>query len=210
MKKIMKKTIIQLLAIVLLITACNQKKDAPKTAETPVVKTEPVKEKETSAVPDGPLVINESEWVETDLSTTSADIPIIMKLPKNVKLTKDAIGIKAAINSEYIIDIQKSGASAAGDLLAYDKKMEMNAEIYTDAKILQVSDNGFVYKHTTKGGRSQFANSMTHFKIAVRVGEYECIKIKDAQPKGDTKFVYTDELAKQVYSIISKSIKLKK
>ena len=206
----MKKTIIQLLAIIVLYNACTQKKASTNTTETSVVKTEPFKENETIAAPDGPLVINESEWVETDLSTTSADIPIIMKLPKSVKLTKDAIGIKAAINNEYILDIQKSGASAAGDLLAYDKKMNMNEEMYTDAKILQQDDNGFVYKQTTKGGKGQFANSMAHFLIGIRVGEYECIKIKDAQPKGDTKFVYTDELAKQVYAILSKSIKLKK
>ena len=206
----MKKTIIQLLAVVLLISACNQKKDGNNTAEIPVVKTEPVKENETIEAPDGPLVINESDWVETDLSTTSADIPITMKLPKNVKLTKDAIGIKAAINNEYIIDIQRSGASATGDLLAYNKKMEMSEEFYTDAKILQEGDIGFVYKHTTKGGRRQYANSMSHFLIGVRVSEYVCIKVKDALPKGDTKFVYTDELAKQVYGIISPSITIKK
>ena len=192
----MKKTIIQLLAVVVLVSACNQKKDGNNA-------TVGTAKGSTNSI----VTINESDWVETDLSAKSSFSPAMLKLPKNATITIVKNFPQVVISDGYALQVRDTEAGG----FDFDKRNAVSLDFYKEGKILLDEGNSYIYTNTKKDGSDgkQYKPEV-HFVIRKKINEMKYIEVTDVKPEGSsTEIDFTEDLAKKVYSIISPSIKIK-
>ena len=192
----MKKTIIQLLAVVLLLTACNQKKDG----DNATVST-------TKRSTGNTLTINESDWVETDLSAKSSFSPAMLKLPKNATIAIVKNFPQVIVSDGYALQVRDTEPGG----FDFDKRNAVSLDTYKEAKLLVDDGDSYIYTNTKKDGAdgSKYKPEV-HFVIHKKISENKYIQVTDLKPEGsNVEIEFTEELAKKVYSIISPSIKIK-
>ncbi len=192
----MKKTIIQLLAVVVLVSACNQKKDA----NNATVST-------TKGSKVNTLTINESDWVETDLSAKSSFSSAMLKLPKNATIAIVKNFPQVVISDGYALQVRDTEPGG----FDFDKRNAVSLETYKEAKLLVDEGDSYIYTNTKKDGADgkQYKPEV-HFVIHKKINENKYIEVTDLKPEGSSvEIEFTEELAKKVYGIISPSIKIK-
>ena len=192
----MKKTIIQLLAVVILVSACNQKKDA----NNATVSTTKVSKVNT-------LTINESDWVETDLSAKSSFSPAMLKLPKNATIAIVKNFPQVVISDGYALQVRDTEPGG----FDFDKRNVVSLEFYKEGKVILDEGNSYIYTNTKKDGADgkQYKPEV-HFVIHKKINENKYIEVTDLKPEGSSvEIEFTEELAKKVYGIILPSIKIK-
>ena len=196
MKKKIKKTIIQLLAVVLLVSACNQKKDGNNSTVGTV-----------KAGASNTLTINESDWVETDLSAKSSFSPAMLKLPKNATISIVKNFPQIIVSDGYALQVRDTEPGG----FDFDKRNAVSLDTYKEAKLLLEEGDSYLYTNTKKDGTDgQKYKPEVHFVIHKKINENKYIEVTDLKPEGSSvEIEFTEELAKKVYGIISPSIKIK-
>ena len=192
----MKKTIIQLLAVVILVSACNQKKDA----NNATVST-------TKGSKVNTLTINESDWVETDLSAKSSFSPAMLKLPKNATIAIVKNFPQVVISDGYALQVRDTEPGG----FDFDKRNVVSLEFYKEGKVILDEGNSYIYTNTKKDGADgKKYKPEVHFVIHKKISEMKYLEVTDVKPEGSSvEIEFTEELAKKVYGIISSSIKIK-
>ena len=192
----MKKTIIQLLAVVVLLSACNQKKDESNSA----VGT-------AKASTSSTVTINESDWVETDLSAKSSFSPAMLKLPKDAPFSIVKNFPQIIVSDGYAIQVRDTEPGG----FDFDKRNAVSLDTYKEAKLLVDEGNSYIYTNTKKDGADgKQYKPVVHFVIHKKISEMKYIEVTDVKPEGSTVEIdFTEELARKVYGIISPSIKIK-
>ena len=195
-QKTMKKTIIQLLAVVLLLSACNQKKGTNNST------VNSAKENMGSKV-----TINEGDWVETDLSAKSSFSPAMLKLPKDATISIVKNFPQVIISDGYGLQVRDTEPGG----FDFDKRNAVSLDFYKEAKLLLDEGDSYIYTNTKKDGADghQYKPEV-HFVIHKKINENKYIEVTDLKPEGSSvEIEFTEELAKKVYGIISPSIKIK-
>ena len=192
----MKKTIIQLLAVVLLVSACNQKKDGNNSTDGTA-----------KGSASNTLTINESDWVETDLSAKSSFSPAMLKLPKNATITIVKNFPQIIVSDGYALQVRDTEPGG----FDFDKRNVVSLDTYKEAKLLLEEGDSYIYTNTKKDGTDgQKYKPEAHFVIHKKINEMKYIQVTDVKPEGSSvEIEFTEELAKKVYGIISPSIKIK-
>ena len=192
----MKKTIIQLLAVVVLVSACNQKKDGNNATVG-----------NAKASTSNTLTINESDWVETDLSAKSSFSPAMLKLPKDATISIVKNFPQIIVSDGYALQVRDTEPGG----FDFDKRNAVSLDFYKEGKILLDEGNSYIYTNTKKDGADgkQYKPEV-HFVIHKKINDNKYIEVTDVKPEGSSvEIEFTEELAKKVYGIISPSIKIK-
>ncbi len=211
----MKKTIIMALIVSLTLVSCKEKDAA---ATTGGAEKEAGTEKEATAKKEemAPVyVVNEADWVETDLSKISDKIQIIVKLPKNTVFEKtEQGGIFAKINDNYLFVISEmNDVGTVAQLIEFDKGGALSDDSFTNVKTLKDEPNGYVYTRTMKEDKysKEYDYDYTpesHFFYVVQKGKLT-YTISDDQSPSDVSKVFTEDAALKAYDIIKNSAKVK-
>lgn len=204
----MKKTIIMALMLSMALYSCKDKNAAEGT-ETAA--TETAAAGETAKTPI--YVVNEADWVETDLSSTSSLTPLIVKLPKDAVLEKNGNGgVDVKIAEDYVISVYAQAVSSMEELIKANKDLTVGrTQQYVDIKTVKDEPNGFVFTYTMKPEANGFTyNPESHFFFALETEGKAFFSLSDSgsMTMSDDK-VYTEEAATKVYEIIKSSAKLK-
>jgi hypothetical protein len=157
-------------------------------------------------------VVNEADWVATDLSGTSSLTPIIVKLPKNAVLEKNG-GTDIKISDNYIISVRAQAVSSMKELIKINKELTVGRTArFVDIKILKDEPTGFVYTYTMKPeANGTTYNPETHFFYALQTKDGAFYSLSDNRSMTmNEERVYTKEAALKVYGIIKNSAKIKK
>ncbi len=157
-------------------------------------------------------VVNEADWVETDLSGTSALTPIIVKLPKDAVLEKNGNGgVDVKIAEDYVISVYAQAVSSMEELIKGNKELTVGRTAqYVDIKMLKDEPTGFVFTYTMKPeANGATYNPESHFFYALKTdgGAFFSLSDSGSMTMGDK--VYTEEAAQKVYDIIKSSAKVK-
>lgn len=202
----MKKTIIMALMLSMALYSC---KDKNATAEG----TETATEKEATPAEKEPIyTVNEADWVETDLSSTSSLTPIIVKLPKDAVLEKNGNGgVDVKIAEDYVISVYAQAVSSMEELIKANKDLTVGrTQQYVDIKTITDEPNGFVFTYTMKPeANGATYNPESHFFFALETEGKAFFSLSDASSMTMSEKVYTEEAAKKVYEIIKSSAKVK-
>ncbi len=181
-------------------------------APTPSTETPTVVETSSMSTPTPTLVINESEWVETNLNPISSFINISMKLPKDAKLEKNGNGgVDIRINDFYMIQVGTIAVSSIKDAMDSDKSLTVNnASSYINGKVLSEEPNGFEYSMQMKDEENGTKyEPETHFAYYVEK-DGAIYSILDQRPLDNFSVrgsAYNEDIAKKIYAIIKSSAK---
>ena len=203
----MKKIIIMALMLSFTMYSCKDK-DATAAATDGT-------EKEAAAGKEAktPIyVVNEADWVETDLSATSSLTPIIVKLPKDAVLEKNGNGgVDVKIAEDYVISVYAQAVSSMEELIKGNKELTVGRTAqYVDIKTVKDEPTGFVFTYTMKPeANGATYNPESHFFYALKTdgGAFFSLSDSASMTMGDK--VYTEEAAQKVYDIIKSSAKVK-
>ena len=197
-------TIIWMTAAAASFTSCGNSGTEEKSGDkTATAKTEVPK-----------LVINEAEWVDTDLSKVAPFAKVTMKLPKGVDIQLSGGGgldinlspwyqLHVSVNSMAIKACKEQMQEALKD---ENYKGLMNEEHKT-LKYLVEEPNGAIYQYT-----SDTSGPTTLMYYYVPQGEYaENLQFEVRKPMDKAHHVpgeaYTEELARKVYQIVKTTVK---
>ncbi|WP_294821814.1 hypothetical protein [uncultured Flavobacterium sp.] len=203
----MKKTIIMALMLSMALYSCKDNKDTA--AEGAATETEAAAETAKTPI----YVVNEADWVETDLSGTSSLTPIIVKLPKDAVLEKNGNGgVDVKIAEDYVISVYAQAVSSMEELIKGNKELTVGrTQQYVDIKTVKDEPNGFVFTYTMKPeANGATYNPESHFFFALETEGKAFFSLSDSSSMtmSDDK-VYTEEAATKVYEIIKNSAKVK-
>jgi hypothetical protein len=157
-------------------------------------------------------VVNEADWVETDLSGTSTLTPIIVKLPKDAVLERNGNGgVDVKIAEDYVISVYAQAVSSMEELIKANKSLTTGrTEQYVDIKTIKDEPNGFVFTYTMKPEANGAAyNPESHFFFALEGKDKAFFSLSDSASMTMSEKVYTEEAASKVYEIIKSSAKVK-
>lgn len=204
----MKKMIVLVLMLSFVLQSCKDKEVA---AAADTAGTEETAVAETAKTPV--YVVNEADWVETDLSGTSSLTPIIVKLPKGAVLEKNGNGgVDVKIADDYVITVYAQAVSSMEELIKGNKDLTVGrTQQYVDIKLPKDEPTGFVYTYTMKPEANGFKyNPESHFFHALKTdgGAFFSLSDGNSSTMDDNK-VYTEEAALKAYDIIKKSAKIK-
>ena len=158
------------------------------------------------------LVINEADWVDTDLSGISNLTPISVKLPKDAKLEKNGNGgVDATINDFYVISIGQPYASNLKELIEGNKSLTIGrTSAYKNIKLFVDEPNGFVFTFQMQDEANGFQyEPEAHFYYAIETEGGAHFSFQDSHSTFSVPgSSYPVENAKKVYEIIKKSAKV--
>lgn len=192
------------------ITSCGE--SAKTNSENSTTTTEPIA---TETVKAPIITIDGTTWVATDLSSVSNMVPIIVNLPKDVKMEKNGNGgVDIHLNEAYGITVSTAMAvSNIKQALDSDKSLFVNnTTSYKNGKILIDEANGNVYsmqmKDEENGTKYEPENHFTYYLEK----DGAVYSIMDVRPM-DNFFLpgstYTEANAKKLYDIVKSSAKIK-
>ncbi|MCW4468167.1 hypothetical protein OGH69_04245 [Flavobacterium sp. MFBS3-15] len=201
----MKKTVIMALMLSMALYSCKDKNAAEG--------TETAEQTEAAPAEKTPIyVVNEADWVETDLSGTSTLTPIIVKLPKDAVLEKNGNGgVDVTLAEDYVISVYAQAVSSMEELIKGNKGLTVGrTEQYVDIKTIVDEPNGFVFTYTMKPeANGATYNPESHFFYALETEGKAFFSLSDSGSMTMSEKVYTEEAAKKVYEIIKSSAKVK-
>ena len=188
------KNLFQMLLVALVMASCNQKADSEGTnAETTEATTE------TPAVA---YVFNEADWVETDLSTTKKEYPILVKLPKTAKIGLSEINpedLTVTINEDTGLTVSTAFENTIEEALKRFKAQNTGGD---STKMLKEDENGFMYEElATEGFDAQY-----RFYVIVKAKGEGCYVIHNHATGA---VAGTKEAAEKMYEAVRSSAKVK-
>lgn len=204
----MKKLFIVPVALSLFLASCGGgSKDAASTENAAEAKTE------TAAAEAPKTTINEADWAETDLSTTSTMVPVSMKVPKDAKLEKNGNGgVDIRINPVYLITAGNYAVSTVKEAIDDAKKMTISNSGYKNGKVISEDANGFVYSYQMNDeANGTKYEPEAHFFYALEK-DGAVYTIQDARPLDNFSLAgsaYTEEVASKLYNLVKGSAKVK-
>ncbi|MEL1244848.1 hypothetical protein AAEO56_11290 [Flavobacterium sp. DGU11] len=144
------KKVYQMLLVALVVVSCN------KTAKTEDANAETTDAETKTETPAVAYVFNEADWVETDLSATKKEYPILVKLPKTAKIGPNDISpedITVTINENTAIDINSTFENTTAEAVKRFKAQSTGAS----TKMLKEDADGFIYEElATEGFDAQY------------------------------------------------------
>lgn len=182
------------LTAALVLASCNK---TASTEETNAESTEVTTEKPAVA-----YVFNEADWVETDLSATKKEYPLLVKLPKTVKIAPSEVSaenLTATINEDTAIDISSTFENTIEEALKRYKEQNTGGD---STKMLKEDENGFMYEELAIHG----FDAQYRFYVIVKAKGEGCYVIHN-QATGAV--AGTKEAAEKMYEAIRSSAKVK-
>lgn len=188
------KNLFLMLTAALVLASCN------KTANTEAESAETTEAAaETPAVA---YVFNEADWVETDLSATKKEYPLLVKLPKTAKIAPSEVSaenLTATINEDTAIDISSTFENTIEEALKRYKEQNTGGD---STKMLKEDENGFMYEELAIHG----FDAQYRFYVIVKAKGEGCYVIHN-QATGAV--AGTKEAAEKMYEAIRSSAKVK-
>ncbi len=157
--------------------------------------------------------IDVTGWEATDLSTISTLTPVIVNLPKGVKMEKNGNGgVDIMLNEAYTLTVSNLAVSNAADAIKYFKDLSINSSSYQNGTVVKEEANGIIYsmqmKDEENGTKYQ---PESHFGVVVEK-DGAVYTIQDVRPM-DNFFLpggtYTTDNAQKLYDAIIASAKAK-
>ncbi|HEX9980924.1 MAG TPA: hypothetical protein VGB50_10225 [Flavobacterium sp.] len=156
------------------------------------------------------MVVNDADWVDTDLGKYSYLVPVTVKLPKDAKLERNGNGgVDARLNDFYVITISAQAVSSIPELIKGAKSLTIGkTSRYKNISLLVDEPVGFVYTYQMNDEANGFAyQAQSHFFYAFeRDGMFYSFEDNQAgiNVPGSA---YTEQLARNAYKIIKSSAK---
>ncbi len=169
---------------------------------------------ESTTTENAPVInIDVTGWEATDLSTISPLTPVIVNLPKGVKMEKNGNGgVDIMLNEAYTITVSNLAVSNAAEAIKYFKDLSINNSSYQNGTVVKEEANGIIYtmqmKDEANGTKYQ---PESHFGVVVEK-DGAIYTIQDVRPldnfflSGST---YTLDNAQKLYDAIKASAKAK-
>lgn len=183
-----------MLTAALVLASCNK---TTKDEETNAENTEAATESPAVA-----YVFNEADWVETDLSTTKKEYPILVKLPKTAKIAPSDVNaedLTVTINEDTGLDVSTAFENTIEEALKRFKAQNTGGE---STKMLKEDENGFMYEELAIHG----FDAQYRFYVIVKAKGEGCYVIHN-QATGAV--AGTKEAAEKMYEAIRSSAKVK-
>ncbi len=159
------------------------------------------------------ITIDTNGWEATDLSALSPLTPIILNLPKGVKMEKNGNGgVDVFLNNAYQITVSNLAVSSLAEALDNLKALGINHSSYQNGKIEKEDPKGFVYTYQMKDEENGTKyQPESHFCYVVdKDGAF--YTIQDVRPL-DNFFLagstYTLDNAQKLFDAVKASAKVK-
>jgi|GEM_PF-4093615 len=192
------KNLFQMLIVALALASCN------KTATTEEANTDAASTEATAETPAVAYVFNEADWVETDLSATKKEYPILVKLPKTAKIAPSDVSaedLTVTINEDTGLNVGTAFENTIEEALKRFKAQNTGGTSGS-TKILKEDANGFMYEElATEGFDAQY-----RFYVIVKAKGEGCYVINNHATGA---VAGTKEAAEKMYEAIRSSAKLK-
>lgn len=182
------------LTAALVLASCNK---TASTEETNTESTEATTEKPAVA-----YVFNEADWVETDLSATKKEYPLLVKLPKTAKIGPSDVNpedLTVTINEETGLDVSTAFENTIEEALKRFKAQNTGGE---STKMLKEDENGFMYEELAIHG----FDAQYRFYVIVKAKGEGCYVIHNHATGA---VAGTKEAAEKMYDAIRSSAKVK-
>ncbi len=189
------KNLFQMLVVALVLASCNKKANTEEgNADTTATEA-------TTETPAVAYVFNEADWVETDLSTTKKEYPILVKLPKTAKIGLSDVNpedLTVTINEETGINVSTAFENTTEEAVKRFKAQSTGAS----TKMLKEDANGFIYEElATEGFDAQY-----RFYFIMKAKGEGCYVFHN---HATGVVAGTKEAAEKMYEAIKSSAKLK-